>query len=104
MKRTNLTLREKVALKELKIEVYKRVLSILESAKDELLIRKLQAMRLSKGIKVLVFTSDFPEKNSSKYYKKNGLFWTDSLNYKILSSYVDKVAKMKKKDWKRIYK
>ena len=41
MKRTNLTLREKVALKELKIEVYKRVLSILESAKDELLIRKL---------------------------------------------------------------
>ena len=59
---------------------------------------------LSKGIKVLVFTSDFPEKNSSKYYKKNGLFWTDSLNYKILSSYVDKVAKMKKKDWKRIYK
>ena len=53
MKRTNLTLREKVALKELKIEVYKRVLSILESAKDELLIRKLQAMRLAKGIKVV---------------------------------------------------
>ena len=53
MMRTNLTLREKVPLRELKIEIYNRVLSILESAKDELLIRKLEAMRLSKGIKVV---------------------------------------------------
>ena len=53
MKRTNLTLREKVALKELKIEVYKRVLSILESAKNDLLIRKYQAMRLSIGQEVV---------------------------------------------------
>ena len=53
MGKSRLTLKEKVALKELKIEVYKRVLSILESAKDELLIRKLEAMRLSKGIKVV---------------------------------------------------
>ena len=48
MKRTNLTLREKVALKELKMEVYKRVLSILESAKDELLIRKLEDYEIIK--------------------------------------------------------
>ena len=53
MEKSRLTLKEKVALKELKIEVYKRVLSILESAKKDLLIRKYQAMRLSKGIKVV---------------------------------------------------
>ena len=53
MEKSRLTLQEKVALKELKIEVYKRVLSILESAKKDLLIRKYQAMRLSKGIKVV---------------------------------------------------
>ena len=53
MKKSRLTLKEKVALKELKIEIYKRVLSILESAKNDLLIRKYQAMRLSKGIKVV---------------------------------------------------
>ena len=53
MEKSRLTLKEKVALKELKIEVYKRVLSILESAKNDLLIRKYQAMRLSKGIKVV---------------------------------------------------
>ena len=40
MEKSRLTLKEKVALKELKIEVYKRVLSILESAKNDLLIRK----------------------------------------------------------------
>ena len=49
MEKSRLTLKEKVALKELKIEVYKRVLSILESAKKDLLIRKYPAMRLSIG-------------------------------------------------------
>ena len=53
MKKSNLTLKEKVALKELKIEIYKRVLSILESAKKDLLIRKYQAMRLSIGQEVV---------------------------------------------------
>ena len=53
MEKSRLTLKEKVALKELKIQVYKRVLSILESAKNDLLIRKYQSMRLSKGIKVV---------------------------------------------------
>ena len=68
MKRTNLTLREKVALKELKIEVYKRVLSILvkeekililamESQDTKQIARSVKDVLtkciLSKGIKVV---------------------------------------------------
>ena len=53
MEKSRLTLKEKVALKELKIEIYKRVLSLLESAKKDLLIRKYQAMRISIGQRVV---------------------------------------------------
>ena len=58
---------------------------------------------LSRGIKTLVLTSDFPEKNSSNDYNNKGPFWTDAINEKEIFFYINKIYKMKKKKWNKLY-
>ena len=59
---------------------------------------------MAKGIKVAVLSNFFPEKMSSKHYNKAGLFWTNKTDYKSLAKLFDRMLRIKKHSWKKIYR
>ena len=59
---------------------------------------------LSKGIKVLVIYSHFPEKSTSFNYKRRGEFWTNAMSYPDFEKLIKKVMKYSDRKWANIVK
>ena len=59
---------------------------------------------LSKGIRVVSFYSNFPEKSSCINYNRKGQFWSNSSNYSDFENLVKKVINYSDKEWNKIRK
>ena len=84
-----------------KVDVYRHLLS------QELVVFAHSTLGyevMAKGIKVVVLSEYFPEKMSKKFYKRKGPFWTYKTDYITLAKLFDKMYRMKKKEWDKIYK
>ena len=59
---------------------------------------------MAKGIKVAILSNYFPEKMSKRYYSNDGLFWTSKTDYVSLAKLFDRMLRIKKSSWNKIYR